>query len=372
MALGKVQVNALNLNQGEIDEVERYFLFVGHGTGTNNGKLITVNTDTDLDAVLGAAACALKTQLEAARDNAGQNWSAAVFVLDGVLTWDNAVTAAMQQLTVEGIIVTDPITAAANLEAMQAKAAGIMAQYRRPLFFVAATRAIDPATDTWGAFVTAITPLTTGIAANNVMIVPTLWGFDQGTLAGRLCNRAVTVADSPMRVATGALVGEWSIKPTDKDGKAIDMSILEALDNARFSVPQWYPDYDGMYWGDGNVLDVDGGDYQVIENLRVVQKAMRRIYPLAVARVADRRLNSTPTSMEMNRLYFMKPLFEMSKSVSINGQIFPGEITSPKDDDLVISWPSRTAVEIYLTVRPYNCPKSITANLMLDLTSTAS
>ena len=174
-----------------------------------------------------------------------------------------------------------------------------------------------------------------------------------------------------MRVATGALVGTWSVKPADVDGREIDMSILADLDKARFSVPQWYPDYDGMYWGDGNVLDVDGGDYQVIENVRVVQKAMRRIYPMAVARVADRRLNSTAASMEMNRLYFMRPLFEMSKSVSILGQVFPGEIEPPKDGDLVISWPSKYAVEIYMVVRPYNCPKSITANLMLDLTNYA-
>ena len=75
--------------------------------------------------------------------------------------------------------------------------------------------------------------------------------------------------------------------------------------------------------------------------------------------------------MEMNRLYFMRPLFEMCKCVEINGNVFPGEIEPPKDGDLVISWPSKYAVEIYLTVRPYNCPKSITANIMLDLTNYA-
>lgn len=369
MALGKVQVNNLNLMQGPITEIERYFLFIGQGSGTNNGKLITVNMASDLDTVLGETDSVLKTQLAAARSNAGQNWSAAVYVLDGVITWSEAVDYAMEQLSAEAIVITDPVAAAADLESMQAKAENIMAQYMRPLFFIAATRAMDAATEDWPTYVADIKTLTNGIAADQVMIVPTLWGHDQGTLAGRLCNRAVTVADSPMRVATGPLVGVWSDKPADKNVKEIDMSILEDLDRERFSVPQWYPDYDGMYWGDGNLLDVDGGDYQVVENLRVIQKAMRRIYPLAVARVADRRLNSTAASMESSRLYFMRPLFEMSHSTQINGRVFPGEIKPPGDGDLVISWPSKYAVEIYLTATPYNSPKSITANLMLDLSN---
>ena len=62
---------------------------------------------------------------------------------------------------------------------------------------------------------------------------------------------------------------------------------------------------DSMYWGDGNVLDVNGGDYQVIENLRVVQKCMRRVYPLAVARIGDRRLNQTPASIAQAQTAFM-------------------------------------------------------------------
>jgi hypothetical protein len=126
-----------------------------------------------------------------------------------------------------------------------------------------------------------------------------------------------------------------------------------------------------MFWGDGALLDVEGGDYRVIENLRVVQKAMRRVYPLAVFRIGDRKLNSTPASIAMNQSYFMRPLREMSRSVQIMGVTFPGEVKPPKDGDIVISWPTRTKVEIYMVVRPYNCPKSITCNVMLDLTNYA-
>ena len=141
------------------------------------------------------------------------------------------------------------------------------------------------------------------------------------------------------------------------------------MDENRFSVPQWYPDYDGTYWGDCNMLDVDGGDYQVVENLRVVQKAMRRIYPLAVARIGDRRLNSTPVSIAENKTYFMRPLRAMAKSVVIQGMTFPGEIKPPSDDAIEIVWLSRTQVVIYLTIQPYHCPKAITVNLALDLST---
>ncbi|GFM37737.1 DUF2586 domain-containing protein [Desulfovibrio psychrotolerans] len=374
MALGIVQVNKLNLMQGEFDEVENYFLFVGRGSGVNEGKLLSLNNDSDLDTLLGETPSVLKTQIDHARTNAGQNWNACVIPLDGVMPWDEAVDYAMTQVTVEAVIVTDPVTVAADVEAMQAKVVNIMGQYMRPIWFMGTTRALDPDPDSgeaWSDFTAAIKPLIAAVAADSVMIVPSLWGFDQGTLAGRLANKSVTIADTPMRVATGALLGAWTTKPKDNAGRVIDMAILKELADARFSVPQWYPDYPGMYWGDGALLDVEGGDFRVVENLRVVQKAMRRVYPLAVYRVGDRKLNSTPASIAMNQNYFMRPLREMSRSVQIMGSTFPGEVKPPQDGDIVISWPMRTKVEIYMVVRPYNCPKSITCNVMLDLTNYA-
>ncbi|MDK2956522.1 MAG: hypothetical protein PWQ57_2018 [Desulfovibrionales bacterium] len=371
MALGKVQVNNLNLSQGEQTEVERYFLFVGRGD-VHTGSVQTLTVDTDLDAVLGSAESLLRTQIEAARNNAGENWSACVLPLADGDAWADAVDEAMRQVSVEAVVVTDPVGASTDLEDMQTKAVQILAAFMRPIFFMATTRALDVANETWADFQAAIKLLTKDVAAENVMIVPALWGPELGTLAGRLCNRAVTVADTPKRVNTGALVGEWSVKPADKDGRKLDLSILEDLDNARFSAPQWYPDYQGVYWGDGNTLDVNAGDYQVIENLRVVQKAMRRVYTLAVARIGDRRLNSTPASIAQNQTYFMRPLRKMSHSTTILGQTFPGEIEPPREGDIAISWPTKYSVEIYMTVRPYNCPKAITCNILLDLTNYAT
>lgn len=48
MSIGKVQINNLNLSQGEITAVENHLLFVGSGKGDKVGKLLTVNTDSDL------------------------------------------------------------------------------------------------------------------------------------------------------------------------------------------------------------------------------------------------------------------------------------------------------------------------------------
>lgn len=374
--LGRVQINKLNLIQGPLPSIENFFLFVGQGVGVGTGRLITLNQDTDLDAVLGGAPSRLKADIAAARLNAGQNWSACVLPLDAALqadawadAWQDAVDFAMLHTSVEAVALTDPITRKADVEAMQAKAEGIMARYMRPLFFMGRTPEFDAETQTWGDYVTACGPLLSGVAADQCMISCTIWGPELGTLAGRLCNRSVTVADSPMRVATGPLLGAWAEKPVDKDGRTLDMSVLEALDRARFSVPQWYPDYPGTYHGDGNVLDVPGGDFQAIENLRVVQKGMRRVYPLAVARIADRGLNNTPASIAAAQSYFMRPLREMAKCRKILGRVFPGEIMPPRDGDIAMTWPGKYAVEIYMALRPYNSPKSITCNLLLDLSN---
>ena len=370
MGVPVVQVNNLNLMQGEFKEVENYFLFIGRGSGTNESKLLSINTDTDLDDVLGSADSNLKKQVEHAKLNAGQNWNAAVYPLADAEKWADAVDYCMEQIVVEAIVVTDAVADSTEVEAMQAKAESVMAEYMNPLFFIGVTRSIA-AEESWSDFEAAIKPLVNDVAGDQVSVVPHLWGFDLGTYAGRLCNKAVTVADSPMRVATGALLGSWSAKPTDKDGREMDRGILKSLEAARFSVPYWYPSYPGVYWADGNMLDVPAGDYQCIENLRVVQKAMRRVYPLAVARIADRKLNSTPASIAANQTYFMRPLREMSRAVEIMGIQFPGEVKQPNGGDITINWKTKYQVEIYMVVTPYNCPKQITCNLMLDLSNQA-
>ncbi|CBJ92158.1 conserved hypothetical protein [Xenorhabdus nematophila ATCC 19061] len=64
--------------------------------------------------------------------------------------------------------------------------------------------------------------------------MPSLWGHEAGVLAGRLCNRSVTVADSPARVQTRPLtdLGKADF-PFDGTGKPIDLATLQALEKLR-------------------------------------------------------------------------------------------------------------------------------------------
>jgi len=139
------------------------------------------------------------------------------------------------------------------------------------------------------------------------------------------------------------------------------------LSNARFSVPQWYPGYDGMYWADHMMLDVEGGDFQVYEYRRILDYLARRVRVLAIGRIADRRLNDTAKSISANQTYFARPLREASLPITILGVEMPPMIESPIADAISIVWSSNTNVAIAITATPYKCPKSITLYLGLDL-----
>ncbi|WP_432325205.1 DUF2586 domain-containing protein [Yersinia enterocolitica] len=372
MSWPQVNIDQKNQLQGETKEIERAVLYIGTGK-VNTGKTLAVNTQTDFDVLLGTDASAIKSCATAAMLNAGQNWNGFVHVLAepaknaalDPLAWVEAVKAAQLVASVEGVVVVLPsdkatITAAASLRAE------LLAKFGRWVWFVLS---IDgPQVDEgWPDYLARLAALQQGVAASSVQLVPRLWGNEPGVLAGRLCNRAVTIADSPARVATGPLLDMGSdVQPVDGKGVALDLATLQALETLRYSVPMWYPDYDGMYWSDGRTLDVEGGDYQAIENLRIVDKAARRIRLQAIAKIADRSLNSTPGSIAAHKTYFSKVLREMARSTQINGITFPGEVKPPKEGDVVMTWRTATKVEIYIVVRPYECPKGITVSLMLD------
>lgn len=57
----------------------------------------------------------------------------------------------------------------------------------------------------------------------------------------------------------------------------------------------------------------------------------------------------------------------MSRSTQINGVSFPGEVKTPKEGDIVITWKSKKHVEVYATVRTYECPLNITVGILLDM-----
>ena len=99
-----VQINNLNQMQGPVTEVERHLLFIG-SAASNTGKLLSLNTQSDFDTLLGEGDSELKTNLLASRDNAGQNWTAAAYVLPEDGDWLAAVRTAQQTQSFEGVVV---------------------------------------------------------------------------------------------------------------------------------------------------------------------------------------------------------------------------------------------------------------------------
>ena len=375
MPLPKVSVNALNQEQGAFPTVEKYFIYIGEGA-TNQDTILFLNTDSDLEVELGAADSEIKSQIIAAKANAGEGWACVCIpVADGSL-WDAAVDLAMgANIDAEAIVICTPITAQADLTAMQTKAVDLQATYGRRLFFIAGAAAIDPTAvtgQTWAAYVAALTVFTTGLSAFRVTIVPYLYADAVGIYAGRLCNSAVSVADSPMRTATGSIVGQdQSTFPVDMAGVTYSNAHATALNDQRYSVPTIYAGYAGVYWSDGEMLDVPAGDFQAIENLRVIDKAARWVRLVMIGMVANRQFNSSPVGTAFGKSKLMRPLRLMSRSTEFNGVTFPADIEPPKDDSIVIAWESKTKVTAFMKAKPFDAPKDLTANIMLDLSAPA-
>ncbi|APM00243.1 tail sheath [Pseudoalteromonas phage C5a] len=367
MSLGKVQVNNLNLGQGDIQGVERHFLFVGRaGSADEESQLFSVGAQTVLADTF--ADSPLLEIVKAAQLNAGQNWTAAVYPLAEGESITDAIDRANEVQSFEMVVVCDEQTTSAGLTDIHDHLTSLQATLGRFVSALVAVPGIDVATQTWSQYEAATIALQSDIAAHLVVPVPQLHANNVGVLAGRLCNRSVSIADSPMRVATGSVLGLGEA-PVDTNDDPLSLATLETLANARMSVPQWYSDFEGTYWSDAQTLDAAGGDYQYLEHLRPVHKASRELRVLAIRRIANRALNSTPNSIELNKAYFMRPLRAMSKSTTILGTQFPGEIQPPVEGDINIVWTSNKSVVIYMVLRPYNSPKEITVNILLDLSS---
>ncbi|HAF2130352.1 TPA: DUF2586 family protein [Salmonella enterica] len=370
MTFPQVTINQLNTRSGGKREIARTLLMVGE-----HAKAITpapVTAQTDLDALLGVKDSLLRSNVQAFLDNAGQNamiWLATVQTpppAGQAKTWADVVTDAQATVSAEGVVVVRPDTSIDDINKAQQLRSELNNTLQRWTWFIMAVRGCGTG-EKWAEYVAAMTALQKGIAAYAVQLTPMLFGNEPGMLAGRLCNPSVTIADSPARVTTGALVNMGrSDKPVDGDKRELDLATIKALNRARFSVPTWYPDYEGYYWADGVTLDVDGGDYQAIEYLRVADEMARQVRLLAIPKIADRSLNSTPASVAAHQQLFAKPMRDGSKSLKINGTVFPGLCMSPRDGDVQITWPEKDKVQIAIVVRPYNCPKDITISIMLD------
>lgn len=367
MAQGKVSIAALNTGSGATNEVERSVLFIGVGT-KNIGGIVAVNAQSDLDNLISQNESELKTQLAAwvrNGDDLVSGWAIPINAGDDELSLiDKAMN---QDISPEIIVICSPVTGKAQVEAFQAKALELLSSFARRVRFLVAAPGCDstPGTgETWSEHLTALEPLQDGVAADRVALVPAIYGDELGAVTGRLCKRSVTIADSPMRTQTGAL--SLLPSPVDKDGNPLTNAVTASLDAIRFSCVQFYPDFDGIYFGDVNMLDAEGGDFQKIEAGRVVDKVARQVRIIAIWQIKNRRLNNSPTGIAFGKRVLSKPLRDMSKSINLGPDKFPGEILEPTDDSIGLTFVTSTQLNVLIKVQPIDSPSTILVGIMLD------
>ncbi len=367
MAQGKVSVAALNTGSGATKEVERSVLFIGVGT-KNLKQVVAINAQSDFDDVISESNSALKTQLKAwvrNGDDLVSGWAIPMTQGDDILA---LVDKAMDlDVSPEIIVICTPVTGKAEVEAYQAKAVELLASHARRVRFLVAAPGCDATQgtgETWSEHLAAIQPLQDGVLADRVALVPLIFSDELGGIAGRLCKRSVTIADSPMRTQTGAM--SLTGTPVDTNGAPLTNAVLAALDNIRFSCTQFYPDFDGTFFGDVNMLDAEGGDYQKIEAGRVVDKAARQVRIIAIWHVKNRRLNNSATGIAFGKRVLGKPLRDMSKSMNIGPDKFPGEIDTPTDDSIGLNFVTATQLNVLIKVKPIDSPSTILVGIMLD------
>lgn len=370
MAQGQVSSDALNLFQGDIAGVERKILYIGNAP-LHQLTWQFANAQTDFDLLLGSAASELKTQMIVAQANGGDRWSAYVIPkdpdTDSFIAFGNCLAAMGTIIPFEGMALCDAAeNLARGLDNIQPGIEGHLHPAGVYPFVLVALPGIDAETQTWSEYKTAMNALSADIVADSVCAVPQLHGNNIGVLGGRLCRNDLSVADSPMRVASGALIGLGD-DPVDSEGAVLSPFDMADLDGFRYSVPQVYLDFPGKYWGDANMLTVPASDYAVIENFRVMRKAQRKVRILQILRVADRQLNNTPGSIAANKIYFSRPLREMSRGFQIGSVTIPGDIKVPANDAITIVWMSHTRVDIFIKITPYESPKDLRSHVSLDL-----
>jgi len=368
MAFPTVIINILNMMNGSIPAVEFHFLFVGYGTVTGDTRnLIMVDNTSDLEETLSAAEPALLATMKAAQLNGKQAWTAGVMIIDETDDWAEMVELANETSSFEAFVLNFPATDKTLLEDAVALRHSLKAALGREVFAICTTPGIDPASETWAAWVSATDAIQDTVASEYITVVPQVHSDNStiGIYAGRLANQEVSIADSPARVKTGSVIGSTDLA-IDMNGAALTLAYLKSLEASRFAVPMSYPDYPGQYWTTGRTLDVPGGDFQDIRHIRVAMKAARKVRVRAIARIGDRSLNSTPGSMASAKLYFTQDLREMAITTEIGDYQFPGEIYPPKDEDISITWISSDEVQILMAVTPYECPVKITVGIMLS------
>jgi hypothetical protein len=356
MALGSVQVSAGAIGVGAFPQIEGVALFIGVSV-TGQGALNPIGQSSDIDTIFGAGN--LADTLEVAKVNGSSTFQAYAIGHDDLEDWTDVIDAALAGCQPELIVICTPVTSAAELTAMQTKAAALLNLNRRVIFLAAYT-GINPATQTWAQYLTAAQAITTGVAGQRVFVTPLLFGGELGSFAGRITR--IKVARSPMRVKDGPAIDPGTA-PVDTDDVPLSRATRVALDAARFSVLDLHEGKEGVYFGDANTLETTGGDFPVMEWLRTADKAARRVRLVALDAIADDDVENTPAGNAAFGTRLSSPLRTMA-SPSVR------EIRALAKDAITVVWSNVTNVTIYMKFQVLNAPKTITIPITLD-TATA-
>jgi len=366
-----VTVNNQNQNQGAFDDVERKALFIGVGT-KGMGRVLSLNTQSDLDDLLGSEASVIRTVIGAAKLNGGQNWFAQAVALESAGDWSDSIDEAIETVDPELLVFCDVASDKAAINAIKDKVESFLTTHAKRCQALIAVRSIntdEEAGETWSGYEAAMIALQDGLEAERVFLVPQLHeNTDIGILAGRLCRHEQSIADSPQRTKTGSIFG-LGAAPVDKDGKPLRDATLANLRANRMNCVKRYVGKDGTYFGNYNSLAGQASDFQNGEWLRLADKAARRVRILAIGMIDDRAINSGKTSQDHTTRVLRRPLVEMSDSVIVSGVPFPGEIEPPAADAVTINWKAKTSVEFFVKVQPLDSPKTLVANILLDLSA---
>ena len=185
MAIGKVTIVKTDGMQGSFKEAERVFLYLGKiGDPDLAGNVIAIGGATDLDKTLGPGESELKTQIAAARRNAqSENWVCYAYgVADGT-DWKEALYSLLDKpadLNIEAAVLCTPFESKAEVSAAMAAASEVLARFAKFITVIGCCSGIEAETETWGTYITRISALIDGVAAERVMAVPLLHGNDLG------------------------------------------------------------------------------------------------------------------------------------------------------------------------------------------------
>lgn len=231
MTWPSVTISQLNQRQGEINEVERTLLFVGE-TSTGPGDLIALNSQSDINTLLPAAAASLRQNLLTAQLNAGQNWLAYVLLINSALAkslWPGRVEAVQDLISVEGVVVISSTDKTA-IQAWSDLREKLISSLGRWVWFILTIQGPRTAGESgvdWSGWFDSLPEKVKGVVAAGVQVVHLLWG-----------NEA------------GALLGLSADLPVDEEEVELTLAQLRQLHDMRLSVPMWYADYEGVYWSD--------------------------------------------------------------------------------------------------------------------------